>query len=66
MVGTFADKYWKSAKKEVDTLEGMGTLDVVEREDDTNVIIGTWAFKCKQNPNGTVKKFKAQFCAHWE
>ncbi len=22
-----------------------------------------WAFKCKQFPNGTVKKFKARFCA---
>ncbi len=45
------------------TLEGMGAWDVVEREDDMNVINGTWAFKCKQFPNGTVKKFKACFCA---
>ena len=36
---------------------------MVEREDDTNVINGTWAFKCKRFPNGTVKKFKARFCA---
>ncbi len=27
------------------------------------VITGTWAFKCKRFPNGTVKKFKACFCA---
>ncbi len=45
------------------TLEGMGACDVVEREDDMNVINGTWAFKCKRFPNGTVKKFKACFCA---
>ncbi len=37
--------------------------DVVERKDDINVINGTWAFKCKQFFNGTVKNFKARFCA---
>ena len=36
---------------------------MVERKDDMNVISGTWAFKCKRFPNGTVKKFKARFCA---
>ncbi len=41
----------------------MGAWDVVEHEDDMNVTSGTWAFKCKQFPNGTVKKFKARFCA---
>ncbi len=35
----------------------------VESNDDKNVINGTWASKCKQFPNGTVKKFKASFCA---
>ncbi len=44
-------------------MEGMGAWDVVECEDNMNVINGTWAFKCKQFPNGTVKKFKAHFCA---
>jgi hypothetical protein len=29
-----------------------------------NVLPSTWAFKIKQFPDGTVKKFKAQFCAH--
>ncbi len=50
-------------EKEIDTLEGMGDWDVVERKDDINVIDGTWAFKCKQFHNGTVKKLKACFCA---
>ncbi len=59
MNGPFADKYWKAAEKEIDTLEGMGARDVVECEDDMNVINRTWAFKRKQFPNGTVKKFKA-------
>ncbi|KAL7449040.1 hypothetical protein ACHAXS_000184 [Conticribra weissflogii] len=30
-----------------------------------NVIDGTWAFKCKQYPNGTVRKIEAHFCACW-
>ncbi len=47
----------------MDILEGMGAWDVVEYKDDMNVINQTWAFKCKQFPNGTVKKFKACFCA---
>ena len=61
MNGPFADEYWKAAEKEIITLEGMGAWDVVEHEDDMNVINGTWAFKCKQFPNGTVKMFKACF-----
>ncbi len=28
-----------------------------------NVMNGTWAFKCKLFAKGTVKKFKACFCA---
>ncbi len=63
MNGPFADEYWKAAEKEIITLEGMGAWDIVQHEDDMNVINGTWAFKCKCFPNGTVKKFKACFCA---
>ncbi len=50
------------AKKESDTLEGMGAWGDAEYEDDMNIINGTWAFKFKQFPNGTVKKFKACIC----
>ncbi len=64
MNGPLTDEYWKVAEKDIITLEGMGAWDMVEREDDMNVINGTWVFKCKQFPNGTVKKFKACFCAH--
>jgi hypothetical protein len=28
-----------------------------------HVIPSTWAFKCKQYPDGRIKKFKARFCA---
>ncbi len=63
MNGPFEDEYWKAAEKEMDGLEGMGAWDVVECKNDKKGINGTWAFKCKQFPNGTVKKFKACFCA---
>ncbi len=49
------------AQKEIDTLEGMGSWGVVESEDDMNVINGTWASKCNQFPNGTVKSSKPAF-----
>jgi hypothetical protein len=28
-----------------------------------NVISSTWAFKCKRNPDGLIKKFKPRYCA---
>ncbi len=63
MNGPLADDYWKVAEKENNTLESMGTWDVVEHNDDMNVINGNWAFKCKQFLNGTAKKFIACVCA---
>ena len=41
----------------------MGAWDVIDREDDMNVIILTWAFKLNQYPDGLIKTFKAIFCA---
>ncbi len=61
MNGPFADEYWKAAEREIDTLEGIYGWDVIECEDDMNVINGTWAFECKQFPNGTVKSLKPAF-----
>ncbi len=43
------------------TLEGMGAWVVVEHEEEGNAINGTWAFKFKQFPNGTVKGSKPAF-----
>ncbi|KAL7461359.1 hypothetical protein ACHAXS_001775 [Conticribra weissflogii] len=45
----------------MNNLERTGARDVVEHEDNMNIINGTWAFKYKQFPNGTVMKFKACF-----
>jgi len=63
MNGPFAEEYWEAAKCEVETLEKIDTWEVVERQEDMNVLPSTWAFKCKRFPDGTVKKFKARFCA---
>jgi hypothetical protein len=37
--------------------------DLVSRLPTMNVLPSTWAFKIKRFPDGTVKKFKARFCA---
>ena len=63
MKGPFAEEYWKPAEIEVETLEKMRAWDVVERDGSMNILPGTWAFKCKRFPDGSVKKFKARFCA---
>ncbi|KAL7460059.1 hypothetical protein ACHAXS_000526 [Conticribra weissflogii] len=63
MNGPFADKYWKAACKEIQTLEDMEAWDVVDRTNDLHVINSTWAFKLKRYPDGMMKTFKAQFCA---
>jgi hypothetical protein len=52
-------------KLEIATLEALGAWEVLEYDSETmsNVIHLTWAFKCKQFPDGLIKKFKAWFCA---
>ena len=63
--GKFADEYWKAMELEIATLEALDAWEVVEYDPSSmpNVIRLTWAFKCKQYPDGMVKKFKARFCA---
>ncbi len=50
---------------EIATLEALGAWEVLEYDSETmpNVIHLTWDFKCKQFPDGLIKKFKACFCA---
>jgi hypothetical protein len=51
-------------KTEICTLtEKMHAWDIVDRESWMNVPPSTWAFRCKRNPDGTIKKLKARFCA---
>jgi Reverse transcriptase (RNA-dependent DNA polymerase) len=64
MNGPDAEDYMKAAKKEIETLvNDKDAWDVVTREDWMNVLPSTWAFKCKRQPDGLVKKYKARFCA---
>jgi len=63
--GKFENKYWKAMELEISTLEAINAWEVMEYASKTmpNVIPLTWAFKCKQFPDGLIKKFKACFCA---
>jgi hypothetical protein len=63
--GKFADKYWRAVELEIATLEAINAWEVLKYDSETmpNVIWSTWAFKCKQFPDGLIKKFKARFCA---
>ena len=63
MNGPFKDDYWKAAELEYETLVGVNAWETVERESWMNVLPSTWAFKCKRYPDGTIRKFKARFCA---
>jgi Reverse transcriptase (RNA-dependent DNA polymerase) len=55
--------YWKVMETELHTLEVQkDSWEVVNREPWMNVLPGTWAFKCKRYPNGSIRKLKARFC----
>ncbi len=41
MNGPFADEYWKAAKEEISTLEGIDAWDIAEHENIINIIDGT-------------------------
>ena len=55
--------YWKAAETEIKTLEDKECWEIVDREHWMNVLLGTWAFKCKRYPDGRIEKFKGRFCA---
>jgi len=62
--GPFQAEYWKAMQVELNTLENdFKCWDLVPRTPDMNVISSTWALKVKRYPDGSVKKFKARFCA---
>ena len=52
-----------AAGMEVSSLESKGTWEEVPFESArTKVLPGTWVFKVKRAPDGTVKKYKARYC----
>jgi hypothetical protein len=55
MNGPDADGYWKACEKEISTLtDDKDAWDVVVRESWMNILLSTWAFKCKCFPDGRV------------
>lgn len=55
---------WKEAiRKELDSLEKMGTWRLVKRPPDTNIVDSKWVLKIKKNAAGEVDKYKARLVA---
>ena len=53
----------KAASDEIEALEAKGTWEEVDLSDaETKILPGTWTFKLKRRPDGTVKKYKARYC----
>jgi hypothetical protein len=52
-------------ESKIESLEGMGTWDVVPRTSmpkGAKAIPSTWAFQIKRFPDGRLNKFKARWC----
>jgi len=62
MNGPLRDGYMKAAKSEIEILEKMEVWEVVPRLAQMNVLPGTWTFKCKRYPDGSVRKLKGRYC----
>ncbi|KAG7349585.1 reverse transcriptase RNA-dependent DNA polymerase [Nitzschia inconspicua] len=63
MNGPHRDGFFDAMKTELKTLTDMACWEVVERLPSMNVLPSTWAFKLKRYPDGSVRKYKARFCA---
>ncbi len=68
MSSSDASGFWAAMKLEIDTLYAMNNWTPVSKSTDlasNHIIIpGTWTFKCKQYPDGSVRKLKARYCLH--
>jgi hypothetical protein len=57
------DKWMEAALKEISSLEAHGTWIVDEQANATSKILpGTWVFRRKRAPDGTITKYKARYC----
>ena len=62
--GPFQVEYWEAMQNKLNTLvNNFKYWDLNPRTPDMKVISLAWAIKVKCYPNGSVKKFKARFCA---
>ena len=65
LTGPHAEEFWKAMDKEIASLEGKGTWEVVDRKDvpaNVKVIPGTWCQRIKRHPDGRLNKFKSRWC----
>ena len=62
--GENLEEYFKTMDDEIQSLMRRDTWEIVSRKSfaDHNVLLGTCSFKCKREPNWTIRKFKAQYC----
>ncbi len=64
MNGPFQGEFHDAMRMELNTIAtDFKCWDHVPRQPGMNVLPSTWAFKIKRYPDGSVKKFKARFCA---
>ena len=63
MNGPYKEEYWEAAMNEYKTLIRFDAWEVVDKDPWMNTLPSTWAFKCKRYPDGTMRNFKARFCA---
>ena len=60
-----SSEWRKAALKEIQDLEGKGTWEEVsisEVPPNETILPGTWVFRRKRTPDGTIKKFKGRYC----
>ena len=63
MTSEYKEEFMKAAQEEVTALESLDCWEEVPfKRATTRVIPGTWAFRIKRTPDGSIKKFKARYC----
>ena len=63
--GENGEEYWKGMKSEIEALTKRQTWEVLPRTSVPKgkvMVPGTWAFRCKQRPDGSFRKFKSRWC----
>lgn len=57
------DEWMAAALKEISSLENHGTWEIDDQANATSKILpGTWVFRIKRAPDGSIIKFKARYC----
>ena len=65
LTGPYAKEFWEAMDKEIDSIEKMGTWEVIDRSSlpkGARVVPGTWAQRIKRYPDGRLNKFKSRWC----